>query len=118
MYLSQETVALLKNFATINQSILIKAGKKVRSMSVMKNVLVEADIDEEFSRDVAIYDLNQFLNCLSLVPGAELKLEESKRKLHVLRLCSTRQKSKKSILLLLVFQRVGRFQRMRKSTML
>ena len=77
MYLSQETVALLKNFATINQSILIKEGKKIRSMSVMKNILVEAEIDEEFSRDVAIYDLNQFLNCLSLVPGAELKLEES-----------------------------------------
>ena len=77
MYLSQETVALLKNFATINQSILIKEGKKIRSMSVMKNILVEAEIDEEFTRDVAIYDLNQFLNCLSLVPGAELKLEES-----------------------------------------
>ena len=41
----------------------------------MKNILVEADIDEEFSRDVAIYDLNQFLNCLSLIPGAEVKLE-------------------------------------------
>ena len=77
MYLSQETVALLKNFSTINQSILIKSGKKIRSMSVMKNILVEADIDEEFTRDVAIYDLNQFLNCLSLIPGAEVKLEDS-----------------------------------------
>ena len=77
MYLSTETVSLLKNFATINQSILIKAGKKIRSMSVMKNILVEAEIDEEFTRDVAIYDLNQFLNCLSLVPGAEINLEEN-----------------------------------------
>jgi hypothetical protein len=77
MYLSTETVALLKNFSTINQSILIKAGKKIRSMSVMKNILVEAEIDEEFTRDVAIYDLNQFLNCLSLVPGAEINLEEN-----------------------------------------
>ena len=77
MYLSTETVALLKNFSTINQSILIKAGKKIRSMSVMKNILVEAEIDEEFTRDVAIYDLNQFLNCLSLVAGAEVNLEEN-----------------------------------------
>ena len=77
MYLSTETVSLLKNFATINQSILIKAGKKVRSMSVMKNILVEADIDEEFGRDVAIYDLNQFLNCLSLIPGAEINLDSN-----------------------------------------
>ena len=77
MYLSTETVSLLKNFATINQSILIKAGKKVRSMSVMKNILVEADINEEFGRDVAIYDLNQFLNCLSLIPGAEINLDNN-----------------------------------------
>jgi hypothetical protein len=77
MYLSTETVSLLKNFATINQSILIKSGKKVRSMSVMKNILVEADIDEEFGRDVAIYDLNQFLNCLSLIPGAEISLDNN-----------------------------------------
>ena len=74
MYLSQETVSILKNFSTINQSIVIKAGNKLRSMSVMKNILVEADITENFEKDVAIYDLNQFLNCLSLVPGGELTL--------------------------------------------
>ena len=58
MRLSTETVALLKNFSSINQSILIRAGKQLRTMSVMKNILVESDITEEFSRDVAIYDLN------------------------------------------------------------
>jgi len=76
MYLSTETVSILKNFSTINQSILIRAGKKLRTMSVMKNILSEVDIEEEFTRDVAIYDLNQFLNCLSLIPGAEVKLED------------------------------------------
>ena len=74
MFLSTETVSILKNFSTINQSILIKEGKRLRSMSVMKNVLAESDIIEEFDRDVAIYDLSQFLNCLSLIPGGELKL--------------------------------------------
>ena len=77
MYLSTETVSILKNFATINQSILIKPGKKLRSMSVMKNILVEAEVTEEFTQEIAIYDLNQFLNCLSLVPGAELDVSES-----------------------------------------
>ena len=77
MFLSQETVSVLKNLSTINQSILIKAGKRLRSMSVMKNILVEADITEEFTRDVAIYDLNQFLNCLSLIPGAEVELGDN-----------------------------------------
>ena len=75
MFLSQETVAILKNFASINQSILIKPGSQLRSMSVMKNVLVEADVTESFEEEIAIYDLNQFLNCLSLIPGAELSLK-------------------------------------------
>ena len=77
MFLSQDTVQVLKNLSTINQSILIKAGKRLRSMSVMKNILVEAEITESFERDVAIYDLNQFLNCLSLIPGAEVKLGDN-----------------------------------------
>ena len=77
MYLSAETVSILKNLSTINQSILIKPGKQLSSMSVMKNILVSADIQEEFDSVVAIYDLNQFLNCLSLVPGAELKFGDN-----------------------------------------
>ena len=77
MRLSTETVALLKNFSSINQSILIRAGKQLRTMSVMKNILVESAIPEEFSRDVAIYDLNQFLNCLSLIEDADVLLEEN-----------------------------------------
>ena len=77
MKLSVDTVALLKNFSSINQSILIRAGKQLRTMSVMKNILVEAEITEEFSRDVAIYDLNQFLNCLSLIENADVRLEEN-----------------------------------------
>tara|TARA_R100000995_G_scaffold70066_1_gene38660 strand:+ start:70 stop:735 length:666 start_codon:yes stop_codon:yes gene_type:complete len=77
MYLSAETVSILKNLSTINQSVLIKPGKQLNSMSVMKNILVKADIQEEFEKVVAIYDLNQFLNCLSLIPGAELTLGDS-----------------------------------------
>ena len=76
MILNSETVSILKNFSTINQSLLIKQGSKLRSMSVMKNVLVEAQINEIFERDVAIYDLSQFLNCLSLIPGAEIELSD------------------------------------------
>ena len=77
MFLSQETVAILKNFSTINQSVLIKPGKRLRSMSVMKNILVEAEVTEEFDSEIGIYDLNQFLNCLSLIPGAEVTVSEN-----------------------------------------
>ena len=72
MKLSESTVNLLKNFSSINQSILFKAGNKLRTISVMKNILVEANVAEEFDKDFGIYDLNQFLNGLSLHASPEL----------------------------------------------
>jgi len=72
MKLSESTVNLLKNFSSINQSILFKEGTKLRTISVMKNILVEANVAEEFDKDFGIYDLNQFLNGLSLHASPEL----------------------------------------------
>ena len=54
MKLSDNTLALLKNFAGINNSILVKQGTQLRTISVAKNILAEADITEEFPRVVAI----------------------------------------------------------------
>ena len=72
MKLSDSTLSLLKNFSTINTSILFKKGSKLRTMSVMKNILAEATIAEEFPKDFGIYDLNQFLNGMGLHHDPEL----------------------------------------------
>jgi len=72
MKLSENTISILKNFASINQSILVKSGSKVRTMSVIKTILAQAEVEEEFPKDFAIYDLNQFLNGLSLHQDPEL----------------------------------------------
>ena len=72
MKLSDSTLSLLKNFSTINQSILFKQGSRLRTISVMKNILAEATIDEEFPKDFGIYDLNQYLNGLALHNSPEL----------------------------------------------
>ena len=72
MKLSDSTLTVLKNFAGINNSILVKQGSKLRTISVAKNILAEADISENFPKDVAIYDLNQFLNGLSLHSDPDL----------------------------------------------
>jgi hypothetical protein len=76
MKLSDNTIALLKNFAGINNSILVRKGNRLRTISVAKNILAEADIGEEFPRDFAIYDLNQFLNGLSLHQDPDLDFTE------------------------------------------
>jgi len=75
MKLTEKTLALLKNFSSINQSILFKKGNTIRTMSVMKNILAEADISEEIPQDFAIYDLVQFLNGISLYGDPELDFQ-------------------------------------------
>ena len=72
MRLSDKTLMLLKNFSTINQSILFKQGNSLRTISVMKNILAEATIEEDIPKDFGVYDLNQFLNALSLHQKPEL----------------------------------------------
>jgi|TARA_R100000027_G_scaffold22415_1_gene16226 hypothetical protein len=72
MKLSEKTLNILKNFSSINQSILVKQGNQLRTISVAKNILAEAEIKEDFPRDFAIYDLNQFLNGLSLHQDPEM----------------------------------------------
>lgn len=66
MKLSAETLLILKNFASINQSIYFRKGNKIRTMTLARNVLAEAKIQEELKSDFAIYDLNQFISALSL----------------------------------------------------
>lgn len=72
MKLSPETVLILKNFASINQSIYFRKGNRIRTMALARNVLAEATVAEDFQMDFAIYDLNQFINALSLHDNATL----------------------------------------------
>ena len=76
MNLSDKTLTILKNFAGINNSILVKQGNQLRTISVAKNILAEASIDEEFPREFGIYDLNQFLNGLGLHQDPEMDFKE------------------------------------------
>ena len=75
MKLSKSTIDILKNFKEINQSILFKQGNKLRTISVMKNILAEAEVNESFPKDFGIYDLNQFLNGMGLHQNPDLDFE-------------------------------------------
>ena len=75
MKLSDKTLTLLKNFSSINQSILFKQGSSLKTISVMKNILAEATIEEDLPTDFGIYDLNQFLNGLGLHQNPDLDFE-------------------------------------------
>jgi len=67
MKLSESTINVLKNFATINAGMQFKEGSVVRTISKGQNVLGKATVTENFEKDFVIYDLNRFLSlCGSL----------------------------------------------------
>ena len=76
MKLSEHTVEVLKNFATINQNLVIKEGSTLTTMSAMKNIVAKADVEESFDKEVAIYDLNEFLASISLFTSPILEFND------------------------------------------
>lgn len=76
MQISKRTIEVLKNFATINQSIVVTAGNKLKTMAMARNILAEAEVAENFETEFAIYNLNEFLAALSLFQEPELSFEE------------------------------------------
>lgn len=78
MQLTKETFDILKNFSSINPSISIKAGNKIRTVSPAKNILAEAIVSETFPTDFALYELNQFLGLVSLFDDVNLNFNTTK----------------------------------------
>ena len=76
MKLSEHTVDVLKNFASINQNLVIKEGSTLTTMSAMKNIVAKAEVEESFDKEVAIYDLNEFLASISLFTNPVLEFNE------------------------------------------
>tara|TARA_B100000315_G_scaffold247580_1_gene276453 strand:+ start:941 stop:1630 length:690 start_codon:yes stop_codon:yes gene_type:complete len=76
MNLSNETVSVLKNFATINQNLVIKSGDNISTISAQKNIIAKATVKETFPKDFAIYDLNEFLAALSLFEKPDLDFHD------------------------------------------
>ena len=75
MKLTAKTLSLLQNFGAINQGIIIKEGKRLRTLSVLENIYAESDIDVEFPREFGIYDLNELLATISLLDSPELEFK-------------------------------------------
>ena len=73
MKLSKHTLNMLKNFSDINMSIEIKEGNILRTVSVQKNILAQAELEDTFPQDFAIYELNRFLGAVSLFDDPEFK---------------------------------------------
>jgi hypothetical protein len=77
MKLSTKTLQVLKNFSTINPSIMFEAGSQLATISPQKTIMAKAKIDEVIETDFGIFDLNRFLGVLSLFSDPSLSFHEN-----------------------------------------
>ena len=77
MKLSENTLNILKNFSTINSSMMFKEGNVITTVSSRKNILAKAEVDETFERDFGIYELNRFISVLDLFEEPEINIKET-----------------------------------------
>lgn len=76
MNISNDTIKVLKNFATINPNIVVKPGQKLSTISDAKNILASCTIPEDFPQEFGIYDLNEFLSVVGLMDDASLNFSD------------------------------------------
>lgn len=77
MELSDRTLSVLKNFANINSNIVFRQGNELKTISVAKNILAKATLDDTVPREFGIYDLNEFLSVMSLVEKPSLEFKDN-----------------------------------------
>ena len=77
MKLSKSTLEILRNFAAINQNILIKAGNVLTTRTVAKNIFVSATVDDTFEQEFGLYNTPEFLGVISLFTDPELTFNEN-----------------------------------------
>jgi len=77
MKLSKETINILRNFASINQNILVPVGNTLTTRTVAKNIFVEATVPDTFEQELPIYNLSEFLGVISLFGNPEFDLTEN-----------------------------------------
>ena len=75
MKLSKGTLDILKNFSNINPSITFKEGQELSTLSIQRNILSRAVVEEKFPKAFAIYDLGEFLSGLSLFDNPDFDFQ-------------------------------------------
>ena len=72
MQLTDNTMAVLKNFASIQPNVVLHEGNVIKTIAEAKNVMAVATLDQTFDKSLGIYNLDEFLNVLGLVDSPDL----------------------------------------------
>lgn len=79
MKLEPRTIQILKNFASINPSLIFNEGvdgSVISTVSPAKTILAKAKIKENIPCRFGIYDVNRFINAMSIFPEADIEPTE------------------------------------------
>jgi hypothetical protein len=77
MKLSEATINILKNYSTINPSILVKPGSVLQTIApVSRAIFAKASVEESFPQQIALHELSTFLGVLSLFKDPELEFHD------------------------------------------
>lgn len=63
---SKNTLAILKNFSSLNSNLLVHPGKVIKTITPSKTGMAVATVEENFDVEFGIWDLNKFLGVVSL----------------------------------------------------
>lgn len=77
MKISKGTIDVLKNYSTVNPSVLVKAGNAISTMAATKTILSSAVVEETFPVDFAVYELSRFLGVISLFEDPDFDFQEN-----------------------------------------
>ena len=75
MQISKDTMAKLKNFASINPNLVYDGNGKLKTISEAKNILASADVD--IDKPLSIYDVNEFLSIVGLIEDGDITINEN-----------------------------------------
>jgi len=81
MKISNDTIKVLQNFATINNNIRIRPGQELTTIGPQKNIFAKATVTETFPQDFCIYDLNSLLSLLTLMEDQDIDFGDKSLKI-------------------------------------
>lgn len=76
MKFSDNTINILKNFATINQSIIFKPGNELRTISPQKTIMAIAKIEDDIPSAACVYDVSRFLSTCGLYENPNMEFHD------------------------------------------
>jgi len=80
MNISEQTISVLKNFASINPNLVFRPGNNVKTISEAKNILASVTIAEDIPQEFGIYDLNEFLSVVDMFDEPVMLFDDSGKK--------------------------------------